>query len=97
MSGFEKVTAVQLNSIFNNVFDPVANCPAGKKVMGGGYEVGTYDSTGVLLPWFDLGFGPYVISSRPTDDLSGWQVIGGRGASLFDQFIRAYAVCAYAP
>jgi hypothetical protein len=88
---------VQIRSIFNDQFDPVASCPPGKKVTGGSYVLGTYDSTGILAAWFDFGYGPYVISNGPTEDLSGWQVIARRGASLFDQMVRVYAVCVTAP
>jgi hypothetical protein len=57
------------------------NCPAGKKVVGGGGGINGYN-----------GAGPFVIKSEPKSDGSGWFILTGKTAGSLN--IIGYAICA---
>jgi len=96
VSGAEIVTVSRVQSIFNDNFDVTATCPAGKIALSGGFSGGVV-GVGGIVEWFVGSDGPWIKVSRPTDDLSGWQILALRGSSLADQVVRAHAVCVYAP
>ena len=81
ISGWEIVRGPTVSS--PGVYTAVADCPAGKKVLGGGGSQGA--------------FGWYLDDSRPKSDGSGWQVqyapdiSGGAGGGIGE----AWAICAY--
>lgn len=81
LASVQTITA-QKNVVSKTFEELVVNCPAGKRVLGGG------SATNKIV----LGAGPYVYLSRPTNT-NGWQV--GMAASPAQSWtLTAYAICA---
>jgi hypothetical protein len=80
VSGYEIVTRVQsvTNSHFNNL---TVSCPAGKKVIGGGGNVGT-----------TAGEGPLVYRSFPGSNEASWTVSSTR-SPVGSWGMTGYAIC----
>lgn len=80
VSGYEIVTLPNAN--VPNFQRRVAECPAGKKVIGGGAEAQGSDAV--------------LVGSFPTSDGTGWVGIG-RQANASTVGISVFAVCASVP
>lgn len=70
---------VVFGPVVGKLGNSVAQCPAGTKVLGGGYQLLSYAGSGLNAP----------DTSRPNSTATGWLISGTGGNSTF----RPWAVC----
>jgi len=88
-SGWQVVRAASEQSSSTNPKRVFANCPSGKKVLGGGAVVGYQQ--GNSFPADPNGI---IYESEPTGDNNGWQASAIDRTPGDDWAVIAYAICA---
>ncbi len=89
ISGWEVVRAASQQGPSTSSKRVFANCPSGKKVLGGGAVVGYQQ--GNSFPADPNGI---IFESEPTGDYTGWQASAIDRTPGDDWAVIAYAICA---